>query len=220
MAGGSGGTFRDKAVAVFMSPISWSAVIVVGFLWLLGWILWSGERPIVDQLPNQEFARGIVTLVFVLFTIGFAAIVLMHGLFFSDVDKEDRRFARGREILGLFIGIVGTIVGFYFGSADRPSAKLEVAVRAERSAEGGPVAVTAHARGGTAPYRFEITVGDAKLPGSPFTSQDGWLSKDFQADADVEEVTVDATDAKDVRATTTQPIGAPDAKGKPAEPTG
>src|SRR5262249_35021165 len=164
----------------FTSPMTWSAILLVGLLAFIGWILWSGTRPIVDQLPDLEFARGIITLIFVLFTIGFAAIVLIHGLFFSNETEEDRQFTRGREVLGLFIGIVGTIVGFYFGSAEKGAAKIDMALHAELDATTRKVAIHAHATGGTPPYQFVVSVGDTKqstkLKGSPFKSDDGWLS--------------------------------------------
>ncbi len=182
------------------NPITWSIVLVSGLLVFLAWILWSGTRPVIDQLPDMEFARGIITLVFVIFTIGFAAIVLIQGLYFSDSDKEDRRFSRGREILGLFIGIVGTIVGFYFGSAEKLMAKFDIGLQAQRqSAPSKAVVVSAHAVGGTPPFRFTVFVGSKKVTDPPVKSDDGWLSGTFDAN-DANELTVEATDAKDLRA--------------------
>lgn len=183
------------------SSTTWSVILVIAILGFVGWILWSGTRPIVDQLPDMEFARGIITLIFVLFTIGFAAIVLIQGLFLSDPVQEDRRFSRGREVLGLFIGIVGTIVGFYFGSAEKLTSKFDVAVQAQRqAAPSKDVMVNAHAVGGTPPYRFTISVGSKKVIEQPIRSEGGWLSTPVNGD-DATEVTVDATDAKDLRAT-------------------
>jgi hypothetical protein len=183
------------------SSTTWSVILVIVILGFVGWILWSGTRPIVDQLPDMEFARGIITLIFVLFTIGFAAIVLIQGLFLSDAAQEDRRFSRGREVLGLFIGIVGTIVGFYFGSAEKVTTKFDVAVQAHRqAAPSKDVIITAHAVGGTPPYRFTVSVGSKKVTEQPVRSEDGWLSTRASGD-DSTEVTVDVTDAKDLRAT-------------------
>jgi hypothetical protein len=176
---------------------TWSVILVIGLLVFVGWILWSGTRPVVDQLPDMEFARGIITLVFVLFTIGFAAIVLIQGLFLSDPAQEDRRFSRGREILGLFIGIVGTIVGFYFGSAEKLTTKFDIALQAQRQSAPNTVLVNAHAVGGTPPYRFTITVGSKKATEEPVRSEDGWLSTQVTGD-DATEVTVEAADAKDL----------------------
>lgn len=195
------------------NPTTWIAILVLGLLILVVLILFSGTRPIADELPNLEFARGVITLVFVLFTIGFAAIVLTYGLFFSEVDKEDRRFTRGREVLGLFIGIVGTIVGFYFGSAEKPSAKFDVAVQALRQPASKAVVVSAHAVGGTPPYRFTVLVGSKKVTDPPVKSDDGWLSRTFDAN-DAAELTVEATDAKDLRATKKERIKGPTAEEK------
>ena len=214
-----------NAIRSFLSSvITWSVILIIGLLVFVAWIFFSGTRPVVDQLPDMEFARGIITMVFVIFTIGFAAIVLIHGLFFSDVDKEDRRFSRGREILGLFIGIVGTIVGFYFGSAEKLTAKFDIAVQAQRQpAPSKVVVVNAHTVDGTPPYRFTVFMGSKKVTDQPVKSDDGWLTKTLDADESTE-LTVEATDAKDIRVTKKARINASATKeNKPTEekkPTG
>lgn len=187
------------------NPTTWSAVLVIAFAGVIYQILNSGSRPIVDQFPQLEFARGVISIVFVFFTIGFAAIVLIHGLFVSDTVNEDRRFTRGREVLGLFIGIVGTIVGFYFGSTDKQTSKMEVAVQAKAQSQPGDVLVNLHAFGGTAPYRFTITAGKQKLTETPIASDDGWLTKVLNK-VDGKEITVEASDTKDLRATKKETI--------------
>jgi len=189
---------------VVTSSTTWSVVLLVVVFVFIGWAVWGGSRPLVDQLPNQEFARGLITLLFVLFTIGFAAIVLIHGLFVSDVTQEDRRFARGREVLGLFIGIVGTIVGFYFGSAEKAPTKLDVAVNAQRQSE-KKVAISAHVAGGTPPYQFTITLGSKKTTDQPLKSPDGWLSTEIDGNG-ATEVTVEASDLKDLKGTKKEKI--------------
>lgn len=146
-----------------------STIFVLVLLALVIWAMNAGARPIVDQLPSMEFARGIITMVFVLFTIGFAAIVLIYGLFRSDAFQEDRRFSRGREVLGVFMGIVGTIVGFYFGTADDRRAQLVVSADLRNNS------VTAFVAGGTPPYKAALTYGPSaqtKLA----EANDGWVT--------------------------------------------
>jgi len=197
-----------RFLSFLTNPTTWSVSLVILLLIAVVLVIGSGSRPFIDQLPELQFARGVITLVFVLFTIGFAAIVLIHGLFMSDVAQEDRRFTRGREVLGLFIGIVGTIVGFYFGSVERATGVFDVAVVARYDApdkDGKDVVINAHASGGTPPYRFTVTVGNKKVTEEPISSEDGWLSMRVKGDS-ADKLTVEATDAKDLKVSKTERI--------------
>ena len=72
-------------------------------------------------ISNIDYARGMITLLFAVGTIAIALILTISALFQSG-DEAKERYDRGREILGVLIGIFGTIVGFYFGSANSESA--------------------------------------------------------------------------------------------------
>jgi hypothetical protein len=128
--------------------------------------------------------------------------VLIHGLFFcSNETQEDRQFTRGREVLGLFIGIVGTIVGFYFGSAEKAATKIDLAILPPQvDAATNKIGIQAHTTGGTPPYVFVVSVGSQKLKDSPFKSDDGWLSISLGKSLEGSEITVEVTDAKNVHA--------------------
>ncbi len=65
---------------------------------------------------SSSFARGLITILIAFITIVVALILIISVLFGSATDYE-KRFGMGREILSIFVGILGTIVGFYFGSA-------------------------------------------------------------------------------------------------------
>ena len=71
-------------------------------------------------IANIDYARGLITLLFAVGTIAIALILTISALFQSG-DEAKERYDRGREILGVLIGIFGTIVGFYFGSANSES---------------------------------------------------------------------------------------------------
>jgi hypothetical protein len=100
-------------------------------------------------------------------------------------------------VLTLLIGILGTILGFYFGSADRTGAALDV----------GELQFTAQqlytrVSGGTRPYRYSITSSDNSFPAQQGTSEDGWIIQPLQQRLkEGSTITIDVTDSKDVRAT-------------------
>jgi hypothetical protein len=73
---------------------------------------------------SSSFARGLITILFVFITIVLALMLIFSVLFSSSADYE-KRFVIGKEILTIFIGILGTIVGFYFGSAPNDNAKAK-----------------------------------------------------------------------------------------------
>jgi hypothetical protein len=67
------------------------------------------------DIANTDVARGFITVLFGVGTIGIALIVTLSGILLSD-DRSKERFDRGKEVLSLLLGIFGTIVGFYYGT--------------------------------------------------------------------------------------------------------
>jgi hypothetical protein len=78
-------------------------------------------------------ARGLITFLVVLITIAIALILTLLAFFSNSRDLKER-FALGKEILTLLIGVLGTIIGFYFGSAERESAATTAAMAANSAA--------------------------------------------------------------------------------------
>jgi hypothetical protein len=102
-------------------------VTLVGlfFLGALVFSIWSnGAKNIVDgfggwfdHAGQVNFARGLITFLVVACTITIALLLVIFGLFFSKTDDKEfwkARFSLGKEVLTLFMGILGTIMGFYY----------------------------------------------------------------------------------------------------------
>jgi hypothetical protein len=101
-----------------------------------GWQLWSAEAALVaaglvvaivvgfalfytnliDKLASPGSARGLITFLFSFITIAVILIVIIALLWMDKDEDLDNRFTKAKDIIAILVGILGTIVGFYFGS--------------------------------------------------------------------------------------------------------
>jgi hypothetical protein len=76
------------------------------------------DQTFLGKLAKPEVARGLITFLIAITTVGIAIILAISTLVLSEGDAGDKRFDRGKQVLTTLIGVLGTIVGFYFGSAN------------------------------------------------------------------------------------------------------
>jgi hypothetical protein len=120
----------------------------------------AGNWPVIDRLANPDFARGLITFLICITTIGLGLLLVAEALFGSTDNQADERFRRGREVFTVLMGILGTIVGFYFGSAQQQVAPIQFGdVRVVHTATDKWL-VTASIVGGLPPYRYTIAFDD------------------------------------------------------------
>jgi uncharacterized membrane protein YfcA len=72
---------------------------------------------LLTSLSDPKIARGLITFLIAVVTVSIALIMVLSTIMLKDGDDADKRFDRGKQILTTMIGVLGTIVGFYFGSA-------------------------------------------------------------------------------------------------------
>jgi hypothetical protein len=166
------------ALTNLLSPVPLIAIIIIlGVMFLLMMAIFGWDKGhVLLTMSQPDFARGLITYLFTIVTIGTAIVLAISGL----TGGEKERFDRGKEILGLLLGVFGTMVGFYFGSeVSRPHTKLAVSpplLSAAAAVSGQALSVTALVQGGALPYRLGIALGD-----DPPTSYDqaprgdGWI---------------------------------------------
>jgi hypothetical protein len=174
-------------IRVFMPVI----IIGVGILALAGIIIaLAVDARIFQRLNEPGYARGVITFLISVATISIAFVLVFQAFILQKKDDADDTFRRSREIFAGLMGVLGTIVGFYFGSAEKAITPLEILdVRATQQQ------VLARVLGGTPPYGYVITLPELKpIKG---VSKDGWIVEDLKPPTKAEtKITVDVTDNK------------------------
>ena len=88
---------------------------------LLGIIVWGitdrTEGGFLAQLADEQTARGLITFLIAITTVGIAVILAISTIVLKESPENEKRFDRGKQVLTILIGVLGTIVGFYFGAA-------------------------------------------------------------------------------------------------------
>src|SRR5207249_1029431 len=89
------------------------AFLVLGLL--VAGILTGGLLQFLSSIPG---ARGLITFLIAIGTIAIAVILTLASVIMeaSDTDALKERLSKGKEILTVLVGVLGTIVGFYFAS--------------------------------------------------------------------------------------------------------
>lgn len=168
----------------------WILVLFAGAM-LIGMLRYPH---IINSFADPAVARGAITFLIGVATIGIA-FTLIYQAFYAP-DSSDDRFRRGREIFAGMMGILGTIVGFYFGSTDRDAVKFEVAdIRIEDSV------LRTHVAGGTPPFKYSIA-SDAQdfVAVEDAVSVDGWIRQGLSKLPAKGTLFVQVTDSKGRRA--------------------
>lgn len=105
----------NSKLNAFMSYFPHLIVGLISLIALAGliYIVWINTKSDVD---STEAARSLITYLVAVITIVIALILTLMA-FFSTLPDFKERFVMGKEVLTILIGVLGTIVGFYFGSA-------------------------------------------------------------------------------------------------------
>src|SRR5262249_8342764 len=104
-------------------PSGWISLIpsilfyLLAFIFLAVIIYGIHTGPLLGSLAEEKVARGLITFLIAVSTVGIAIILAVSTVVLSETSESDKRFDRGKQVLSVMIGVLGTIVGFYFGAA-------------------------------------------------------------------------------------------------------
>ncbi|HEX9947204.1 MAG TPA: hypothetical protein VGA98_06655 [Allosphingosinicella sp.] len=149
---------RDAEIAASVNLWSrWSIALVM----LVVALYFGGIFAYMAGLGSERYAsieatRPILVFTLIVAMLSFGGLLIIRALFSSEGDEAfQNRFRHAREIFLVFAGIFGTIIGFYFGAADKDSAadipSVEVTAAAGRRIE-------ATVEGGHAPFTATLTL--------------------------------------------------------------
>jgi hypothetical protein len=191
------GTLGNPVVLIAVS-------ILISVNVLIGMAIFGSDHGVLASMSRIDYARGLITYLFAIVTIGTAVLLIVSALTGTDDLAHQRRFQRGKEILSLLLGLFGTIVGFYFGSeiSQGNVAVLQTApLRVGRSGTppNSKITVTTYVSGGKAPYEYAITIGDAARGAFEPVPGNGWIMKELDgaqsAGAGSSQISIDVRDA-------------------------
>ena len=167
-------------------PLTIFLILLSVFVLIAADITGYDNGRVLARMAEHEFARGLITYLFAVTTIGTSVVLVMAAL--TGALDEDH-YKRGKEILALLLGVFGTIVGFYFGSeahaGQPPQLNLSPPVLASAALLGGAsTQLTAYVNGGDGPYMYGYTFGNAStLTYERPVDPNGWIQTDIVAPA-------------------------------------
>ncbi len=155
--------------------INWAAALqYVIFASLAFFVLQNLVSGITNSPPAGTTPRSMITFLIAVVTVGIALILVLASIVSDSPDRE-KRFSQGKEVLTALLGVLGTIVGFYFGiSQDQVKGLYFDPVVISKEAN-EPVTLSTSVRGGKAPYSFKITFTPASISPVEDTSLDGHI---------------------------------------------
>src|SRR4029077_4924612 len=179
------------AIKAYFNPI-----VAIAFAMLLAIVLLIGASTlgldkglVLAKMGQVEFARGLITYLFAVVTIGTAVVLVVSALTSEDTEAHERRFQRGKEILSLLLGVFGTIVGFYFGSEVAAKGQTEETIvkvaplklSAWSVASSADFPGTTYISGGKAPYKYGIGFDKDEIKAETPVDPNGWITKTLAA---------------------------------------
>lgn len=147
------------------------AVVTIALLFVFGLISALRNAPnVISPLADTEYARGLITFLVAFAAILIAVVLTLYTVLGGDKDAEqEQRFNRGKEVLTIFIGILGTIVGFYYGSSPPAQGNVQaltvspVVISNEQPRNGETISIMNLITGGIPPYTYAIRFEPADI---------------------------------------------------------
>lgn len=196
------GSSPFRMVASWFTGDNWLRLLITGVFGFALVMIWTVTKGVdFKSLGEPTEARGLITYTIAVGTIALAFSLVIRSLFGNDKagdESFEKHFQHAREVMGVFAGILGTIVGFYFGATRATPEKVTIAPpQILATGTDGTVTIASHVTGGTAPYRFRVARPGLKEPLlEGLVSRDGWITLKLKK-TDVEGAVLTVSDARE-----------------------
>lgn len=182
------------------ATLKWQSIvlglILGGILAALYVGLYQTDGRFLNSLRETEVSRGLITFVVAVTTVSIAlvlAVYVMASNEKAEVLKE--RFSYAKDVLATLVGILGTILGFYFGTTvNTQTDGIQVAEPQIRGTQ-----LLVHVAGGTPPYRYTVLLpGVEQSKATSKVSKDGWIFEQLPTGLKKDDsISVEVSDSKD-----------------------
>jgi hypothetical protein len=161
--------------------VALAVLMVLSIIGLIAAAVGGVDAGVLRDMSRPEYARGLITFLFAVVTIGSALLLIVSGLIGPGDDVSERKFQRGKEVLSLLLGVFGTIVGYYFGSSHTggtPALRVSaIETLPSLTAAGTVITARALVAGGSPPYRYVITLDGGMGKEPQHVSENGVISE-------------------------------------------
>jgi hypothetical protein len=164
-----------SVVVTLITTVMGLALPLIGLAFLAVIIHGIYTQTLFQLLKETDVARGFITFLVALITVAIAIILVVYAVTFkTSASKEEREnfqnfFTSAKEVLTALIGVLGTIIGFYFGSSIEATKKepipqvTEAIVSEANPKPGETIWLTSHVSGGKPPFKYDISFTPPKI---------------------------------------------------------
>jgi hypothetical protein len=179
---------QPNSFKAFLNPVvALAGIIVLSVLFLILCAMFGWDS-VLENMAKTEYARGLITYLFAVVTIGTAVVLVVSALTSAPDERHKAQFERGKEVLSLLLGVFGTIVGFYFGAevakGTEPALHIvPIHLSSNTVAPNSKFKLTTLVSGGQPPYQFGVGIDKAPEELSEPVGEGGWIEKEVTAPA-------------------------------------
>jgi len=150
-------------------------IILLGLFGVFGFSIVKNGNDLLQELAKFDTARGVITFLIAFSTVSIALVLVISTIVLEKSDENDQRFDHGKQVLTVLIGVLGTIVGFYFASDNKGANGPTITSSSITSAIAGTpyTSLTLTENGGTAPFKWTVK---PELPKDLVVSEAGVIS--------------------------------------------
>jgi hypothetical protein len=153
------------------------------------------DKTLLRELTEAEAARGLITFLVAVSTVAIAFLLIVFISSAEETAANDLkdRFAFSKEILTSLVGILGTIIGFYFGAtgqtqtqghgAPKPLTLANLSITPPKPGKGDTVMLHATLSDGKLPYSYAIEFTPDTIKAISGTSSDGAINQAIKLEA-------------------------------------